>query len=149
MSVTLSDKSDHRRIIHPITLVSIENDNSKFLTLPSGSTNKLSDQNYFSRHDNGVVTDYNAVFFSDEYFFTAVFNANTFDEKIETVSNIIKANYSKHTVGLILQRLIKVVTNVNDKKMQDLIKLYSEYYKKYEEKDITYSELYEKIKNLL
>lgn len=149
MSITLSDKSNNKKLIHPITLISINNDKNKFLTLPSGPTNKLSDQNYFSRHNNGVVSDYNNVFFSDEYFFTAVFNANTFDDKIKIVSDIIKANYSKHTVGMILQRLINVVKNINDKKMQDLIKLYSDYYKKYEEKDISYSELYEKIKNLL
>ena len=149
MSVTLADRLNKKKIIHPITLVPVTNDSSKYLTLPSGPSNKLSDQTYFSKSNHNMTTDYNNVFYSDEYFFISVFNATTFDEKIEVVSNIIEADYSKNTVALILQRLIKVVTNVNDKKMQDLITLYSDYYKKYENTNVSYSELYEKIKNML
>lgn len=149
MNFILADKNDESTIIHPITLVPINNDSNKYLTLPISKSNKLSEQNYFTRHEGELNTDYDSIFYSDEYFFIAMFNANTFDEKIEVVNNIMKSNYNKNTVGLILSRLLKAVDNVTDKKMQDLISVYSKYYKKYDNKDIQYSELYDKIKNML
>lgn len=149
MNFILADKNDEKTIIHPITLVSINNDSNKYLTLPTNKSNKLSEQNYFTSREGELNTNYESLFYSDEYFFIAIFNANTFDEKIEVVNNILKSDYNKNTVGLVLSRLIKAVNEVNDKKMQDLISIYSKYYKKYDNKDIQYSELYDKIKNML
>lgn len=149
MNITLADRTNDEKIIHPISLTVVNNDSTKFLSLPSGPTNKISDQTYFSKSNHGINTDYNSIFYSHDYFFIAVFNAHTFDEKIEVIRNMMKANSNKNTVALILERLNKVITNINDKKMQELVSLYSEYYKKYEDTLIPYSELYDKIKNML
>jgi len=100
------DNTLSKNIIHPITNTIIKNVTNKHLVMPSGPSNRLVDQKMLSNNGEDITNmDAKALFFSDEYFFTAIFNANSFDEKIVLMKNIILANYDKQTVGYLLQRL--------------------------------------------
>ena len=90
MSILLAEKNDDKEIIHPIMLTFVVNDCDKYLSMPIGKTNKISDQKVFSSTIGPIERDYKKLFFSADYFFTAIFNCNTFDEKIELP---IKGNY--------------------------------------------------------
>lgn len=133
--------------IHPITKTYIVNDKNKFMALPHGPTNKIEDQKLLSKTDNNITDNAQSLFFSDSYFFTAIFNANTFDEKITLVNNIIDSEHNIQTVSFIMVKLITTIDDVSDKKIEELIKVYDKYYKVYENKTLSYGELYDLIKD--
>jgi hypothetical protein len=147
----MSSKTKISKIIHPITLTFIDDEsNNKHLIMPKGLTNNIEDQKFFSKHDTSIDNaDYKSLFFSDDYFFTAIFNANAFSDKVKLMHDIIKSNYSKQTTGYMLTRMIKTIKHANDKNIEDLIKIYIEYYKKYDNKTMSYSELYDEVKKML
>lgn len=144
------DQSSLSDIIHPITYTIIKNDITKHLIMPIGATNKISDQKFLSKQGMDITNmDRDVLFFSDGYFFTVFFNANTFEEKIKLIEKTMKSDYDKQTIGYLLQRMVNTIEISNDKIIETLIKLYTEYYKKYDNKVMLYSELYEEIKNIL
>ncbi len=149
MSIILAEKSDDKKILHPIILKIVNNDSNKYLSMPTGPTNEIDKQKIFSKTHDEIRTDYEKIFFSNDYFFTAIFNCNTFEEKIQLLNEILNSDYSKQTVGLILERMIQTITSTNDKKIDDLVKIYKKYYKKFDNQDISYGELYDKVKNML
>ena len=136
-------------LIHPITKTFLNDEKEKYMSMPHGPTNNIESQKMFSKINNNIAENANELFFSDSYFFTALFNANTFEEKISTVNNILDSGHNIQTVGFILGKLLETLDNTNDKNIEELIKIYDKYYKKYKGKTLTYSELYTLIKNML
>ena len=49
-NIILSEKKDQDAIFHPILLKTVHNEKQKYLTMPHGNTNKLSDQKYFTKN---------------------------------------------------------------------------------------------------
>lgn len=141
--------SNTNSLIHPITKTFLNDEKDKYLSMPHGPTNNIESQKMFSKTNNNISENANELFFSDSYFFTAIFNANTFDEKILTINNILDSGHNVQTVGFILGKFINTLDNTNDKNIEELIKMYDKYYKKYENVTLSYSELYDLIKNKL
>jgi len=150
-NIILSEKQSDDNIFHPILLNFVTNDKQKHLTMPFGNTNKLSDQKYFINKTSKSIfpTNNNEIFFSNEYFFKAMFNASTFDEKIALLSDMLNSDHNEQTIGLILGKVLLTFDDINDQKINSLVEIYSKYYKKYKNIDMEYSELFLKVKNML
>jgi len=153
----LSDKKNVKMILHPLTLTFVPNEKDKYMTVPVLITdnnkiddkNKLTDYKFFTKNKGSLDTDYDKIFMSDEYFFMATIGANTFEKQVESIKTFIDNSHNINTIGYLLERLNKIFKNIHidDKQMENLVDLYDRYYKKYENKVIPYSELYELIKN--
>ena len=142
------ENTNDKFILHPITLKIIKNEPDKHLVLPYGDSNVLNDQkNFINKIDNVIIEkNYEKIFFSDDYFFKAIFNVNTFEEKINIIDLLINKNNHVNTIEYILECFKNTVDKISDNKLQLLINLYIKIYSFYHNKQLTYQESYELIK---
>lgn len=140
--IAVAYPSEDNELLHPITLHFISNEPGKYLTMPEGSSDRMLNQEYFSSHVDSVNINHNDLFYSDNYFFKAIFSSPTFEDKIKVISDLIVPENHKETVGYMLNRFAKTVTEVTDSNKQDLISLYIKFYAVFEGRELTYSEVF-------
>jgi hypothetical protein len=147
MGDVIADKSKDNLIIHPITLHNINNEQNKYLTMPVGKTNIISEQSFFTDIQQPINTNHEELFFSHEYYFKIVFNADDFDSCLASIYNIMDSDCDPETASFLISRFLKMFTTLNDKKLHDMIELNIKYYSRFENKNYNYSEMSELIKN--
>ena len=146
MDSLLAEKSNNSRIIHPVTLNLFNNKKNKRLSFPVGPGNIITEQNYFSSEPNTINSNSEEVFLSGDYFFKAIFGANTFDERIEALSMEIDTIKEFNTIDILLFNLSKSTYELTDKTMNDLIELHRKIDIK-KDNEHTYQETYDAVKN--
>jgi hypothetical protein len=115
--------------------------------MPSGKTNVISEQDFFTSVEEHIHTDHKQMFFSDEYFFKATFNAENFDSAIAAMNAIMDSDCNSETAAYLLGRFANIYNELNDRKLQDFVNIHIKYYSKFENKDYGYAEMNEIIKH--
>ena len=147
MDIVIADKSKNAMVIHPITLSDVPNEKNKYLTMPTGPTNNMNEQSFFTSVKQPINNNHMDLFLSNEYFFKAMFNAEDFDSCIEVLNTIMDSDCHPETAAFLVKRFTGIFMTSNDSKKQEFINIHIKYYSKFENKDYTYAEIYEKIEN--
>lgn len=148
MNIVIADKSKEYNIFHPILLLDLKNQPSKKLTLPQGSDDQIANQIFFTDEDIEPNLEHDKIFYSDEYFFIALFNTTTFDDHIDAIINLINQNSHSNTIAYLIKRFVQIQFPQKDINIEKYIELYRTYDKKYKNEEKTYAFYYDVVKKL-
>lgn len=148
MNIVIADKTDAYNIFHPILLLDLKNQPNKKLTLPQGSSDQISEQIFFTEDDIEPNLDHNAIYYSNEFFFKAIFTTVTFDDHIDSILNLMDQNRNSNTIAYLISRFEKIKFPHKEINIEKIIQLYSSYDKKYKNEEKTYAFYYDVVKNI-
>jgi len=144
MNSILSEKKNTPTIIHPITLHIVMNKSNKFLSMPSGTSELLSKQNYFTNNADNleISTNHNEIFLSSEYYFKAIFNVASFEDRLTLMNEIIDSNRENiDTIRYIFSRFTQTFKTLCRKQLYDIINIEIKFQKQLYDKNISFSEM--------